>query len=299
MPPPSGNLPNNDGLRSRAARLEAERAAKAARADGLAERARVGGLIERDRIGWQAQQRMALREAEWAKATQIKADPKFFERLTTTVNASKRPLLTGFAGAGLLAVGGALALYAIRHMADPGKFFDDRSRWNEMLGDLKLSAWDVWITYFSEVSPYWKGHASETVQRYLRFELIGMFDELGRIATEVSGILSSLAWDVMDYDMKLGELLVGSVGFFTLLLPFRATMAGRMALGAASLVVIKLLWSLIGEFVAKIKALDGKLETLGHKIFELRGLFNLGEKLHLKPVGYDPNLWVPVTGESR
>ncbi|SFI13364.1 hypothetical protein SAMN05216275_101300 [Streptosporangium canum] len=292
MPPPSGNQPNNEVLRNRAARLEAASAARA-------ERARVGELIERDRIGWQAQQRMALREAEWAKATQIKADPKFFERLMTTVNASKRPFLTGCAGAGLLAVGGALALYAIRHMADPGKFFDDRNRWNEMLGDLKLSAWDVWITYFSEVSPYWKGHASETVQRYLRFELIGMFDELGRIATEVSGILSSLAWDVMDYDMKLGELLVGSVGFFTLLLPFRATMAGRMALGAASLVVIKLLWSLIGEFVAKIKVLDGKLETLGHKIFELRGLFNLGEKLHLKPMGYDPNFWVPVTKESQ
>ncbi|ACZ84189.1 hypothetical protein [Streptosporangium roseum] len=299
MPPPSGNLPNNDGLRSRAARLEAERAAKAARADGLAERARVGGLIERDRIGWQAQRSMALREAEWAKATQIKLDPKFFERLMNTVNASKHRLLTGFAGAGLLVVGGALALYAIRHMADPSEFFDDRSKWNEMLGDLKLSAWDVWITYFSEVSPYWKGHASETVQRYLRFELIGMFDELGRIATEISGTLTSLAWDVMDYDMKLAELLVGSVGFFTLLLPIKATMVGQMALGAAALVVFKLLWDLIQQFTAKIKALDAKLETLGHKIFELRGLFNVGDnKLHLKPVGYDPNLWVPVTKEN-
>ncbi|MER6950850.1 hypothetical protein ABT294_43230 [Nonomuraea sp. NPDC000554] len=243
---------------------------------------------------------MALREAEWAKATQVKVDPKFFERLMTLIRSHQRPVVTGVALGGFLAAGGALIAAAMWHTADPYKFFEDRSTWNEMLGDLKLSAWDVWITYFSEVSPYWMGHASETVQRYLRFELIGMFDELGRIATEISGTLTSLAWDVMDYDMKLVTLLAGAGAFFTLLLPIRATVAGRIALGAAALAFLKMLWSLIEEFIGKIKALDLKLETLGHKIFELRGLFSVGDsKLHLKPVGYDVNLWVPVTKESQ
>ncbi|MCP2347803.1 hypothetical protein [Nonomuraea roseoviolacea] len=247
-----------------------------------------------------AAEEAARRAAEQATAAQVEVDPRFFKRVMALVGENKRPVFTGLAGAGLLVAGGAMVVAAIRNAADPRGFFQDRSKWNEILGDLKLSAWDVWITYFSEVAPYWMGHGSETVQRYLRFELIGMFDELGRVATEISSTLTSLAWDVMDYDMKLVGLLLEAGTVFTVLLPFRATVPGKIALGAAATGFLKLLLDLMKEFAGKMKALDLKLETLGHKVFELRGLFSVGDgKLHLKPVGYDANLWVPVTKEHR
>ncbi|MER5319641.1 hypothetical protein [Streptosporangium roseum] len=303
MPNSSGNPPRggqNAHLYRRAERLQA--AAEKTRAAKLAEEAR---LAERARTAQRAQWDMASRRAEWdtasqAKAAQVKVDSKFFDRMWGQLKPGAQKVVRGMVLGGLAGVGIPLVITALVHVANPLSYFDDRSTWNEMLEDLKVSAWDVWITYFSEVAPYWKGHASETVQRYLRFELIGMFDELGRIATEISGTLSTIAWDIVDYTTSLVDLVTSSAPVFLALLPFAGTFPGKAALAAAGFAFISLLWNLVEKFLGKIKSLDQKLETLGHKMFELRGLFNVGDnKLHLKPVGYDLNLWVPVTKESR
>ncbi|MEV2267741.1 hypothetical protein [Nonomuraea africana] len=247
-----------------------------------------------------AAQNRAARAAQLAGRNQVKVDPDFFKRVINLIKTHNRPILAGLAASGLAVAGAAMVVAAVGNASDPRKFFEDRSMWNEMLGDLKLSAWDVWISFFSLISPYWVGHASETVQRYLRFELIGMFDELGRVATEMSTTMTSLAWDVVEYDLKLVSLLVVAGTAFKALLPFRASPVGRLALGATAVTFLSLLASLLQEFAGKIKALDLKLETLGHKIFELRGLFSVGEdKLHLQAPGTDPDLWEPVTKEPR
>ncbi|MFC4112059.1 hypothetical protein [Nonomuraea zeae] len=234
-----------------------------------------------------------------AATSQVKVDSAFFQRVRKLIQTHGRPAHAMVTVSGLTIAGGALVLAAIGNAADPQRYFSDRSMWNEMLGDLKLSAWDVWISYFSQISPYWEGHASETVQRYLRFELIGMFDELGRVATEMSGLMSSLAWDVTEYDVKLVTLLVSAGTAYKTLLPFSATPGGKLTLGLAAVAFLGLLAALLQEFVGKVKSLDGKLETLGHKIFELEGLFSVGqEKLHLQPPGYDVGLWEPITKEA-
>ncbi|MFI7055949.1 hypothetical protein ACWDOR_07225 [Streptosporangium canum] len=298
----SGNPPHggqNAHLYRRAERLQA--AAEQTRAAELAEKAR---LAERAKIAQRAQWSMADRKAEWdtagrAKAAQARVDAKFFDRMWSQLKPGSQRIVKAMTVGGLAVVGIPLVVTALMHVADPSKYFDDRSTWNEMLEDLKVSAWDVWITYFSEVAPYWRGHASETVQRYLRFELIGMFDELGRIATEISGTLTTLAWDIVDYNTSLVDLVTSCAPILLALVPFAGTLPGKALLMAAAFGFLKLLWGLVKEFLGKIKSLDLKLETLGHKMFELRGLFNVGDnKLHLKPVGYDPNLWVPVTKEN-
>ncbi|GLW12863.1 hypothetical protein Misp01_79910 [Microtetraspora sp. NBRC 13810] len=233
------------------------------------------------------------------RLNQAKVDPGFFQRVMKLIKAHNRPIYAGLAVSGLAVTGTAMVAAAVGNMSNPFRFFEDRGVWNEMLGDLKLSAWDVWVSYFSVVSPYWGGHASETVQRYLRFQLIGMFDELGRVATEMSNTLTGLAWDVVEYDLKLVALLVSAGTAFAALLPFRTLPAVKIALGGVAITFLTLLTSLIDEFIKKIKALDLKLQTLGQKIFELRGLFTVGDdKLHLQPPGFDPNLWEPVTMES-
>ncbi|MFE3448592.1 hypothetical protein ACFXJ8_06605 [Nonomuraea sp. NPDC059194] len=243
--------------------------------------------------------RMARLAARQATLNHVKVDPGFFQRVMKLVKAQSRPIYAGLATCGLVTVGTVMIVAAVGNASDPRKFFEDRSMWNEMLGDLKLSAWDVWISFFSLISPYWVGHASETVQRYLRFELIGMFDELGRVATEMSTTMTSLAWDVVEYDLKLVSLLVSAGTAFMALLPFSATPVGKLTLGVAAVAFLTLLSSLLQEFAGKIKALDLKLETLGHKIFELRGLFSVGDdKLHLQPPGSDPALWKPIQGAS-
>ncbi|MBB6346709.1 hypothetical protein ACWGH8_28230 [Nonomuraea muscovyensis] len=247
-----------------------------------------------------AQNRVERLAAQQARLNQVKVDPDFFKRVLNLAKTHNRPIYAGLATSGLVIAGTAMVVAAVGNASDPRRFFDDRSMWNEMLGDLKLSAWDVWISFFSLVSPYWVGHAAETVQRYLRFELIGMFDELGRVATEMSNTLTSLAWDVVEYDVKLVTLLVSAGTAFTALLPFSAIPAVKLTLGVAAVAFLSLLSSLMQEFIGKVKALDLKLEALGHKIFELRSLFSVGDdKLHLQPPGSDPGLWKPVTGEPR
>ncbi|MFG3437845.1 hypothetical protein ACGF0J_11460 [Nonomuraea sp. NPDC047897] len=247
-----------------------------------------------------AKNRMERLAAQQARLNQVKVDPDFFRRVLNLAKAHNRPIYAGLATSGLVVAGTTMVVAALGNVSDPRRFFDARSRWNEMLSGLKLSAWDVWISFFSLVTPYWVGHAAETVQRYLRFELIGMFDELGRVATEMSNTLTSLAWDVVDYDVKLVTLLVSAGTAFTALLPFSAVPAVKLTLGVAGIAFLSLLASLMQEFIGKIKALDLKLEALGHKIFELRSLFAVGgDKLHLQPPGSDPGLWKPVTREPR
>jgi hypothetical protein len=301
MPNSSGNPPHgrNAHLYRQAERLQT--AAEKTRAAELAEKAR---LAERARIAQRAQWSMIDRKAEWdtagrAKAAQAKVDSKFFDRMWNQLKPGAQKIVKFGALGSLAVVGIPLIITAIWHVGDPTKFFDDRDTWNGMLEDLKVSAWDVWITYFSEVAPYWMGHASETVQRYLRFELIGMFDELGRIATEISGILTTLAWDAVDYIISLVDLVTTYGPVLLALAPFAGTLPGKAVLTAAAFGFLTLLWGLVKEFIGKLKSLDLKLKTLNDKMFELRGLFNVGDnKLHLKPVGYDPDLWVPVTKEN-
>jgi hypothetical protein len=201
---------------------------------------------------------------------------------------------------GLAVTGTAVVVAAIANVSNPSQFYKDRSLWNELLGDLKLSAWDVWVSFFSMVTPYWLGHGADTVQRYIRFQLIGMFDELGRVATEMSNVLTGLAWDIAEYDLKLVGLLVSASAAFTALLPLSATPAGKLTLGAACVTFLTLLSNLMQDFMGRIRALDLKLQTVGHKVFELRGLFHLeSDKLHLKDTGTDPNLWQPAAPVER
>ncbi|MEV4187121.1 hypothetical protein AB0J28_37410 [Streptosporangium canum] len=297
----SGNPPHgrNTHLYKQAERLRV--AAEQAKSAELAKQTRAA---EQAKTMQRAQWNMIDHRAKWdtagqAKAAQVRVDSSFFDRMWNQLKPGSQRIVKALTIGGLAAVGIPLVITALMHVGDPSKYFDDRSTWNEMLEDLKVSAWDVWITYFSEVAPYWMGHASETVQRYLRFELIGMFDELGRIATEISGTLTTLAWDIVDYNTSLVDLVTSCAPILLALVPFAGTLPGKALLMAAAFGFLKLLWGLVKEFLGKIKSLDLKLETLGHKMFELRGLFNVGDnKLHLKPVGYDPNLWVPVTKEN-
>ncbi|GAA4226137.1 hypothetical protein FHR32_003984 [Streptosporangium album] len=304
---------SSDRLHRRAARLQADaekaRAAELAEKARVAEQARVAQLAEQARAAEQArvvQARWSMmgREREWntagqVKADQAKVDAKFFDRLWKELTPAHRKVLKGLTYAGLV-VGIPMVGYAVWHVGDPINYFDGRNTWNEMLSDLKDSAWDVWITYFSEVSPYWMGHASETVQRYLRFELIGMFDELGRIAVEISTTMSSLAWDITDYNISLVDLMTVFGPTLMIIMPFAGTLPGRAVLVAACFAFLKFLWGLIKELISKMKALDGKLQALNHKMNELQGLFNVGDnKLHLKPVGSDVNFWVPLSKETQ
>ncbi|MGW0803398.1 hypothetical protein [Nonomuraea sp. NPDC002799] len=245
-----------------------------------------------------AAQNRALRAAAKAQP-EVKLDPKFYQRVALQIKEHNHSIWAGIASTGMAVVGTGVVVTSVANVADPSKFFQDRSQWNEALAELKLAAWDVWISYFSLVSPYWGGHASETVQRYLRFELIGMFDEVGRVVVEFSTLMTDLAWHVTEYDLAVVGMWVIFGTAFNKLLPFRATMVGAATLSAVSLTFLTALTALLKQLISDVKALDVKLETLGHKIIELRSLFHVGEKkLHLQAPGTDIKLWKPTTAES-
>lgn len=240
-----------------------------------------------------------LNTADKVKAAQAKVDTKFFDKLWKELSPLQQNTVKAMTGAGVL-IGIGMIGYAMWHVGDPVYYFEGRSTWNEMLIELKDSAWEVWLTFFSQVTPYWMGHASETVQRYLRFELTGMFDELARIIVEVSSTFSTLAWDIVDYNTNLVNLMVAFGPAFLIMLPFAGTVLGRALLTAACFAFLKLLWGLITEFKGKMKSLDNRLEAFFVKMADLRGLFNQSSNiLHLSPVGSDINFWVPLAKEDQ
>lgn len=214
-------------------------------------------------------------------------------------------VLRGLTIAGLAVMGAVLILIAIANFGNPVLFIHRRDRWKEMLGHLKGNAWDVWLGYFSDLPPYWKGHAVEMLQQYLRFKLIGMFDQLGAIAKDMSSTMHNQYKEVTEYDLALVGLVIPAGAAFKVLVPMAGTPLGRIFLMAHSGGFLGTIGTLIKQFADIYNKYESSLNDLELKITETKGAFyNTGDPakgsrdLHVDPMVKDIRLWEPAIGES-
>ncbi|MFB4292809.1 hypothetical protein ACBI99_34555 [Nonomuraea sp. ATR24] len=234
-----------------------------------------------------------------------RTDPGYFKKLITQIRAHNQPIQMGLAVSGFGLAGVALLSASVVNLGNPFLFYDRRETWKEMHDTLKGSAWDVWITFFHEVSPNWKGHAVDTLQQYLRFKLIGMFDQLGAVAKDMSGTMHNQYKEVLGYDMSAAALWAMSAPVFTALTKMSAHPVGRVALMAQAGVFLTAAGNLLKQFADVYNKYESDLNDLQLKINDLEGLFYkmgnpaLGTRdLHFDQSVSEVENWRPATAEG-
>ncbi|WP_176955723.1 hypothetical protein [Sinosporangium album] len=215
------------------------------------------------------------------------------------------PVRQGLVMAGVGLPGVVIVGAVMANIGNPALFVFRRDTWKEMLGYLKGSAWDVWLVYFSDISPNWKGHAVETFQQYLRFKLIGMFDQLGAIAKEMNGTMHSQYKEVLEYDLSALTLMATSAPVFGALKNLSAHPLGRVALIAQAGAFITAAGNLIKQFADIYTKYESALNDLETKAFDLKGLFYVSgnpamgpRDLNMSPQVANTAYWAPVNEET-
>ncbi|MFI6389943.1 hypothetical protein [Nonomuraea sp. NPDC050540] len=231
-----------------------------------------------------------------------RSDPGFFKNLVTQVRNHDQPIRLGLAMSGAGAAGGALVVATVLNLGNPFLYRDRRETWKELHGTLKGSAWDVWITYFSEISGNWTGHAVETFQQYLRFKLIGMFDQLGSLAKDMTEAMNSQYKEVHEYDASVGALWATSAPVFKALMAMSGHPVGRVALMTQTGLFLTAAGTLLKQFADVYNTHESTLMDLELKLHEVRGIFyNAGRPgmgardLSVHPDIEDPRHWRPAS----
>jgi hypothetical protein len=231
-----------------------------------------------------------------------RSDPGFFRNLLTQVRNHNHPILAGITVAGFGLAGAGLVTASVVNLGNPFLFYDRRETWKEMHDNLKGAAWDVWLTYFGDLSPHWEGHAVGTLQQYLRFKLIGMFDQLGVVAKDMGGTMHSQYKEVLEYDLSCAALWATSAPVFMALTKLSAHPLGRAALITQTGVFLTAAGNLLKQFSDVYNKYEGELNDLAFKLNDLEGLFykmgnpSMGPRdLHVDPLVSDPVNWQPAT----
>ncbi|MGI5269175.1 hypothetical protein ACQEUU_08500 [Nonomuraea sp. CA-218870] len=237
-----------------------------------------------------------------------RTDPGFFKRLVTQLN----PLRQTTRGAMLLSGlgGGALAMdvAATANLGNPFLFYDRRETWKEMSGSLEGDRANLWRGYFDDVSPHWKGQAAGMLQQYIRFNVNGLFGQLGKVGDEMSGAMHGQFKEVLEYDLSVIGLYAGSAPILRTLTSMSAQPVARVALMTQVGVFTTALGNLVKQFADVYNSYEGDLNKLELKLNDLRGAFyesgdpgRGARDLRLSPTIEDPgavrDLWVPA-GEA-
>ncbi|MEU0566629.1 hypothetical protein ABZ297_14720 [Nonomuraea sp. NPDC005983] len=234
-----------------------------------------------------------------------RADPGFFKNVIAQMKRYDGPITLGLSLSGVGWAGWAIKAAVVANVGNPFLFSNQRDTWREIHGHLKGSAWDVWLTYFNDVSPNWKGHAVETLQQYLRFKLIGMFDQLGNISKELSGTMHNQYKEVLEYDMAAFGMWTINGPIFKALSKLSAHPAGRVALMTQTGVFLTMAGTLLKQFVDIYRTNEGELNSLQLKVMDLKGAFynggdpaNGARDLHVDKDVANPAYWEIVTEEK-
>ncbi|WP_157249296.1 hypothetical protein [Nonomuraea typhae] len=239
----------------------------------------------------------------------VRTDPGWFKRLITNLNPLRQNNRTAMAMSGLGVAALALDVAATLNLGNPFLFYDRREQWKDMGSLLSGNRADLWRSYFDVISPNWKGQAVETLQQYVRFNINGLYSELGKMTGEMSGTMHRQFKEVGEYDLSVFGLYATSAPILRTLASASFHPVGRVALMTQAGIFMSALGNLVKQFADVYYTYEGDLNTIELKLNELRGAFyksgnpDLGPRsLNLTPSIEDPALvsqnWIPFTKET-
>ncbi|PZG17900.1 hypothetical protein [Nonomuraea aridisoli] len=238
-------------------------------------------------------------------AAATRTDPGFFKRLVGQLNPLRQTTRAATVMSGLGVATLALDVAATVNLGNPFLFYDRRETWKEMSGSLEGNRSNLWRDYFDNIAPNWKGHAAEMLQQYVRFNVNGLFSQLGKVSDEMSGAMHSQYKEVLEYDLSVFGLYAGSAPILRTLAGMSANPVARAVLMTQVGVFTTALGNLVKQFADIYNSYEGDLNKLELKLNDLRGAFySSGDpaqgarQLNLSPTIADAktvkNMWIPA-----
>lgn len=238
-------------------------------------------------------------------AAAARTDPGFFKRLVGQLNPLRQTTRAATVMSGLGVAALALDVAATANLGNPFLFYDRRETWKEMSGSLEGNRSNVWRDYFDNIAPNWKGQAADLLQRHVRFNVNGLFSQLGKVSDEMSGAMHNQYKEVLEYDLSVFGLYAGSAPILRTLAGMSANPVARSVLMTQVGVFSTALGNLIKQFADIYNSYEGDLNKLELKLNDLRGTFYQSgdpaqgaRPLDLSPTIADPShaktMWVPA-----
>ncbi|SDH82459.1 hypothetical protein [Nonomuraea jiangxiensis] len=234
-----------------------------------------------------------------------RTDPGFFKRLVTGLNPLRQTTRGAIMMSGLGVAALGVDMLATLNLGNPFLFYDRRETWKEMSGALEGNRSNLWRGYFDDISPHWQGQAAEMLQQYVRFNVNGLFSQLGGIGKDMSGAMHSQYKEVLEYDLSVFGMYATTAPILRTLASMSAHPIARAALMTQVGLFMTAGGNLVKQFADIYNSYEGELNKLELKLNDLKGAFyqsgdpNQGPRdLQLSPTISDPqrlsNMWVPA-----
>ncbi|GAA3197941.1 hypothetical protein [Nonomuraea roseoviolacea] len=234
-----------------------------------------------------------------------RTDPGFYRRLIQGLDPLRQSNRAAMAVSGLGTAALALDVAATLNMGNPFLFYLRRELWKEMSGTLEGSRSDLWRSFFDDITPNWKGLAQQTLQQYVRFNINGLYGQLGKISGAMSSTMHSQYKEVMEYDLSVFGLYAASAPILRTIATMSTHPVGRAALMTQVGLFMSAAGNLVKQFADVFNKHESELNKLELKLNDLRGAFYRSgdpargaRDLHLTDAIADPRLvdeyWVPM-----
>lgn len=232
-----------------------------------------------------------------------RTDPGFFRKLLTNLNPLRQQTRAAMAlsGVGLFAL--AMDVAATLNLGNPFLFYDRRETWKELSGNLKGARSDVWYGFFGQegtgeggMSSHWTGEAKSALASYIRFNLTGLYDELGKVSDQSSETMNNLYTEVLEYDQSVFGFYATTGPVLWSVAQMSANPMARGILIGAVTTAAGALGFLVKQYMDIFNVYEKQLNQQELKLNELRSLFyNSGDPARgpRSTLGLDPTIEAP------
>ncbi|MEU6738049.1 hypothetical protein [Streptosporangium sandarakinum] len=202
-----------------------------------------------------------------------RTDPGFYRRLIAELNPLRQTTRSAMAISGLGLAALAIDVVATLNLGNPFLFYDRREQWKDMSGLLEGHRINLWRSFFDDIAPNWSGRAVETLQQYIRFNVNGLYSQLGKISDEMSGVMHGQYKEVLEYDLSVFGLYATSAPMLRTVATMSAHPVGRVALMTQVGLFMSAAGNLVKQFADVYNSYESDLNKLELKLNDLKGAF--------------------------
>jgi hypothetical protein len=202
-----------------------------------------------------------------------RTDPGFFRRLVNELNPLRQTTRSAAVMSGLGVAALAMDVAATLNLGNPFLFYDRRETWKDMSGLLAGAKEDVRRSLFEDITPNWSGQASTMLVQHVRFNVNGLYSQLGTVSDQSSGTMQSLYKEVLEYDLSVFALYAANAPVLSAVAKMSAHPVGRAALIKTVGVFATALGVLLSQFADVYNAYEGELNKQELALNDLRGAF--------------------------